>query len=58
MIPESQLKEIKVALDKSENPLILFDDDPDGICSYLLLKRYMDKGKGVVVKSSPKLTEK
>ena len=56
MIPESQLKEIKVALDKSENPLILFDDDPDGICSYLLLKRYMDKGKGVVVKSSPKLT--
>lgn len=57
MIPESQIKEIKAALDKSENPLILFDDDPDGICSYLLLKRYMDKGKGVVVKSSPKLTE-
>lgn len=57
MIPQDQLKQIKALLDKSENPLILFDDDPDGICSFILLKKYLDRGKGVIVKSSPKLTE-
>ena len=57
MIPENQLKEIKAFLDKSENPLFLFDDDPDGICSFILLKKYIDRGKGVIVKSSPRLTE-
>lgn len=57
MIPESQLKEIKTLLDKSENPLFLFDDDPDGICSFILLKRYAKKGKGTIIKSSPILTE-
>ena len=57
MIPENQLKEIKQLLDNSENPLFLYDDDPDGICSYLLLKRYANKGKGVIIKSSPKLTD-
>jgi len=57
MIPKSQLDEIKSFLNKSENPLFLFDDDPDGISSFLLLKRYFDKGKGVIVKASPKLPE-
>ncbi len=57
MIPENQIQEIKTLLNKSENPLFLFDDDPDGICSFILLKKYLDKGKGVIVKSSPRLTE-
>ncbi len=57
MIPESQLKEIKSFLDSSENPLIYYDDDPDGVCSYLLFKRYADKCRGNIIKSSPKLTE-
>lgn len=55
MIPEEQLEEIRTLLDNSENPLFFFDDDADGLCSYLLLKRYVDKGKGVVVKSAPLL---
>jgi len=55
MISEKQINEIKGYLDKSENPLFLFDDDPDGLCSYLLFKKYVDKGKGIVIKSSPVL---
>ncbi|MBL7147868.1 MAG: hypothetical protein ISS82_03520 [Nanoarchaeota archaeon] len=51
------LQEIKKLIEKSENPLIFFDDDPDGLCSYLLIKRYFDKGKGVFLKSSPELGE-
>jgi len=47
------LSEIKSRIQKSENPLIFFDDDPDGLTSYLLLKRFFDKGKGVPIKNSP-----
>ncbi|MAG47835.1 hypothetical protein CL617_04470 [archaeon] len=51
------LKKIKDQLEKSENPLILYDDDPDGLCSYLLLKRSFPKASGFIVKSSPYVTE-
>ena len=43
-------------LTKAENPLFIFDDDPDGLCSYLLLRRAYQKGSGMVVKTSPHLT--
>ena len=46
------LKEIKSYIEKSENPLIFFDDDSDGLCSYLLIKKYFDKGKGILVTHS------
>lgn len=55
MISEKQIDEIRSFLNKSENPLFFFDDDSDGLCSYLLFKRYLDRGKGVVIKSSPVL---
>lgn len=58
MIPATQLKEIRNYLEKAENPLFFFDDDPDGLCSYLLLKKFIDKGKGVIVKTHPILDEK
>jgi len=51
------LKEIKTYIEKSENPLIFFDDDPDGLCSYLLIKRYFKKGRGIYLKSSPEVGE-
>lgn len=53
MINEKQIAEIRELLNKSENPLFFFDDDADGLCSFLLLYRYIGKGKGVVIKSSP-----
>jgi len=55
MITDKQLAEIKGFLEKSENPLLFFDDDPDGLCSYLIFKKFLDRGKGVVIKSSPLL---
>ncbi len=53
-----ELNEVKKLLDKSENPFFLFDEDCDGLCSYLLFKRYCKKGNGRVVKDSPKVGKK
>jgi single-stranded DNA-specific DHH superfamily exonuclease len=39
-------------------PLYFFHDDPDGLCSFLLLYRYIKEGKGIVVKSHPNVDEK
>ncbi|HII15862.1 MAG TPA: hypothetical protein HA362_06135 [Nanoarchaeota archaeon] len=55
MITEEQMAEFRKLLDESERPMFFFDDDPDGLCSYLLLKKYAKKGRGVAVKSSPVL---
>jgi len=49
------LEKIHEIIEKSQNPLIFFDDDPDGLCSYLLIKKHFGKGHPVVVKSSPEL---
>ena len=35
---------------KSHNPLYFYDDDADGLVSYLLLKRKFEKGIGVIVR--------
>lgn len=42
-------------LKKAENPLFFYDDDQDGLASYILLSKYIDKGKGIALKSSPVL---
>jgi len=34
----------------AQNPIFFFDNDPDGLCSFLLLQRAFCKGKGVAVK--------
>lgn len=53
MIPEEQLKEIKKQLDQSENPLFFYDDDGDGLCSFLLFRRYLGRGKGIAIRGKP-----
>src|SRR3989344_1927941 len=45
----TSLQEIKKYLEKSDNPLIFFDDDSDGLASFLLIYKYLGKGKGIVV---------
>ncbi|HUS50602.1 MAG TPA: hypothetical protein VMZ91_10585, partial [Candidatus Paceibacterota bacterium] len=50
------MEEIKEHLDKSQNPLFFFDNDVDGLCSFLLLQRYIGRGKGVPIKSFPEMT--
>ena len=55
MLTQKQVKEIKEHLEKAQNPLFFFDNDQDGLCSFLLLQRYLERGKGVPVKSFPEL---
>ncbi|HLC72864.1 MAG TPA: DHH family phosphoesterase [Candidatus Nanoarchaeia archaeon] len=51
MLSQQQIQEIRDALEQSKNPLIFFDDDTDGLTSFLLLYRKYKKGHGVPVKA-------
>ena len=55
MLGENMINEIKEHLDKAQNPLFFFDNDNDGLCSFLLLRRHIERGKGVTIKSFPDL---
>jgi single-stranded DNA-specific DHH superfamily exonuclease len=55
MLTKNQVQEIKEHLEKAQSPLFFFDNDPDGLCSFLLLQRYIGRGKGVPVRSFPSL---
>jgi single-stranded DNA-specific DHH superfamily exonuclease len=54
-LTEEQLKELRQAFDSSARPVILFDDDPDGLASFLLIYRHIREGKGIPVKNAPEL---
>jgi len=56
MLIKKQIKEIKEHLEIAQNPIFFFDNDEDGLCSYILLRRYSEKGKGVPIKSFPELS--
>jgi single-stranded DNA-specific DHH superfamily exonuclease len=56
MINEEKLSELKELLEHSQNPLIFYDNDSDGFCSYLIIRRVLGRGKGVQIKSYPELT--
>jgi len=56
MLTKKQITQIKESLEKSQNPLFFFDNDADGLCSFLLLQKYAGRGKGVPVKTFPGLT--
>jgi single-stranded DNA-specific DHH superfamily exonuclease len=55
MLNDKQVKQIKEELDNCKNPLFFFHDDPDGLCSFLLLYRYINEGHGIVFKAKPGL---
>ena len=44
MLTKKQINEIREHLEKAQNPLFFFDNDPDGLCSFLLLQRYIGRG--------------
>ena len=56
MLTEKQVLEIREHLERAQNPIFFFDNDQDGLCSFLLLQRYSEKGKGIPIKSFPELT--
>ena len=57
MLTKKQLSEIKNHLEKAQNPIFFFDNDADGLCSFLLLQRFIERGKGVPVRSFPEMSK-
>src|SRR3989344_5099170 len=55
MLSEKQLIEIREHLEKAQHPLFFYDNDADGLCSYVILRKFIGRGKGVAVKSFPEL---
>lgn len=57
MLTKKQIEEIREHLERAQNPLFLYDNDADGLCSFLLLRRWLGRGKGFAVRSYPDLNE-
>jgi len=55
MLTEKQILEIREHLEMAQNPLFYYDNDADGLCSYVILRKFIDRGKGVAVRSFPDL---
>ncbi len=53
MISEKEIESIRNNLEESGNPLFLFDNDPDGFCSALILLKNLGRGKAIPIKSFP-----
>ena len=49
-------KALKHEIEGCKRPLYFFHDDPDGLCSFLLLYKFIREGKGVVIKTHPNIT--
>jgi len=57
MLKDKQIEEIRNKLNESQNPLFFFDNDNDGLLSFIILRRYIDRGRGVAIRSFPDLSE-
>src|SRR3989339_784772 len=57
MLTSEQIIEIREHLETAQNPIFFFDNDPDGLCSFLILQRFIERGKGIPIKSFPKLID-
>src|SRR3989344_1086859 len=55
MFSDEMIEEIKGHLENAQNPVFFYDNDCDGLCSFLILRRSLGRGKGVAVRSFPDL---
>lgn len=55
MITDDEIKYIRQKIMESARPLFFFDDDPDGVSSFVLLYKMKGDGKGICVKGKPVL---
>jgi len=55
MLSENEIKELRAHLEKAQNPVFFYDNDADGLCSFLLLRKFLGRGKGVAARSYPDL---
>lgn len=44
-------------LNRAQNPIFYYDNDCDGLCSFLLLRRLIGRGVGIPIRSYPELDE-
>jgi len=52
---KADFKKIKEQLEQSQNPIFFYDNDSDGLCSFLLLRRWIGRGVGVAIRSYPEI---
>lgn len=61
MLTDKEITELRDSLKTSKRPMIFFDDDTDGLSSFLLFYHYVkntvEDVKGIIVKSSPILKD-
>ena len=55
MLLQKQLTELRELIERAGNPAFLYDNDADGFCSQLLLRRAFGKGMSIAVRSYPEL---
>lgn len=55
MLTDKQIEEIKEHLENAKNPIFYYDNDADGLCSYIIFRKYIGRGKGVAIRSYPVL---
>jgi single-stranded DNA-specific DHH superfamily exonuclease len=58
MIPQDKLYEFRDKIKNSSRPLIFFDDDCDGVSSFLQYYHLNPECRGVIVKGKPELEER
>ncbi|MBR9703341.1 hypothetical protein GOV10_04850, partial [Candidatus Woesearchaeota archaeon] len=59
---EQEKKDFRAFVAKAKRPVVLYDDDPDGVTSYGMLARALERAgaetiKGIVVKKTPEVNE-
>ena len=57
MLKRELLKKLFEELKSAENPFVFYDDDPDGMISFVLIKKRFGHFSGTVVKGAPCLDE-
>ncbi len=57
MLKQKELDQIKEEIDNCQNPIFLFGDDQDALCSFLMIYQYKKEGKGIVVKGNSSINK-
>jgi len=56
MLDDKKAGQVKESLESCQRPLFFFHDDPDGAASFIQMYRFKGEGKGVIVKTGPRVT--
>ncbi|MCU0642556.1 MAG: hypothetical protein MUF61_03210 [archaeon] len=55
MLSKTEIGEIREHLEKAQNPIFYYDNDADGLCAFLLFRRFLGRGYGVAIRSYPEM---